>query len=83
MTKSKDMHFTTEEGSDVPQLKEPEDKGGFVYLLMLLFGRGALLPWNAILTALDFFGEKVSLNQFGSDSNANHLRQILIRFSFV
>lgn len=27
---------------------------------MLLFGIGSLLPWNAILTALDFFEEKVS-----------------------
>ena len=30
---------------------------------MVLFGIGALLPWNAILTALDFFIEKVSNNE--------------------
>jgi hypothetical protein len=26
---------------------------------MIFFGVGALLPWNAILTALDFFDDKV------------------------
>ncbi len=39
--------------------EEPEDKGNVAYYLMLLFGVGALLPWNAILTALDFFIEHV------------------------
>ena len=39
----------------VPESREPEDKGNVAYYLMLLFGIGALLPWNAILTALDFF----------------------------
>jgi hypothetical protein len=64
MSKTKEMQFTTEDGSkhsDVPPMySAPEDKGGIAYLLMVLFGIGALLPWNAILTALDFFGEKVS-----------------------
>jgi hypothetical protein len=47
------------EGVDVPKISEPEDKGNVAYYFMLLFGIGALLPWNAILTALDFFSEKV------------------------
>ena len=46
---------------DIPKLEEPEDKGNVAYYLMLLFGVGALFPWNAILTALDFFGEKLRI----------------------
>jgi hypothetical protein len=38
----------------------PVDKYNAAYLLMVFFGIGGLLPWNAILTALDFFNEKVS-----------------------
>lgn len=45
--------------SDIPRYDEPEDKGGVAFYLMLLFGIGALLPWNAVLTALDFFIEHV------------------------
>eukprot|EP00347_Sterkiella_histriomuscorum_P015986 403354936 len=59
---SKDMRFDTDNtkySQEIPQIKEPEDKGGIAYLLMVLFGIGALLPWNAILTALDFFKEKL------------------------
>lgn len=33
----------------------PEDKGNLVYYMFILFGIGSLLPWNAVLTALDFF----------------------------
>jgi hypothetical protein len=48
-----------EDEHHVPKIEEPEDKGNVAYYLMMLFGVGALLPWNAILTALDFFSEKV------------------------
>ena len=44
-----------------PEKREPEDKGKMAYYLMILFGIGALLPWNAILTSLDFFKAKVKL----------------------
>ena len=37
----------------------PEDKGNKVYLIFFLYGFGILLPFNAILTALDFFEAKV------------------------
>lgn len=33
----------------------PEDKYSLVYYIFILLGIGALLPWNAVLTALDFF----------------------------
>ena len=33
----------------------PEDKNNLVYYIFVLFGIGNLLPWNAVLTALDFF----------------------------
>lgn len=37
----------------------PEDKNNIAYYMMILFGIGVLMPWNAVLTALDFFGAKV------------------------
>jgi hypothetical protein len=40
-------------------VKEPTDNKNVAYLLMLLFGIGSLLPWNAVLTAMDFFIDKV------------------------
>ena len=33
----------------------PEDKGNFVYIYCLMNGIGFLLPWNTILSTLDFF----------------------------
>lgn len=55
MTDSKEI--SREENTDHEFSKEvlPEDKYGLVYMIMALFGVGALLPWNSILTALDFF----------------------------
>ncbi|CDW83406.1 equilibrative nucleoside transporter 1 [Stylonychia lemnae] len=66
MTKKDDFQFDNETpaySNEIPLIKEPEDKGNVGYWLMLLFGIGALLPWNAILTALDFFEEKQSRYQ--------------------
>lgn len=62
--KEKDLDF--EENTDaysgkVPMIKEPVDKNNIAFLLMFLFGIAALLPWNAVLTALDFFIEKVMM----------------------
>lgn len=67
--KRDDENETNEEGSNgvvdhsKPLLKEkaPEDKNNIVYLLMVLFGIACLLPWNAVLTSLDFFINKVRL----------------------
>ena len=42
----------------VPQ-GEPTDPGNLAYYIFLLFGIGTLLPWNALLTALDFFQSRV------------------------
>lgn len=67
MSKKEDLkntatnHSTTLIESDIPDIKLPEDKGHIVYLLMFLFGVGSLLPWNAILTSIDFFKMKVRL----------------------
>ncbi len=33
----------------------PEDKGNVIYWVFLLYGFGALLPWNSILNCFDFF----------------------------
>ena len=37
-----------------------EDKGNKVYIIFLLYGIGVLLPWNVILSCLDFMSDKVS-----------------------
>jgi hypothetical protein len=60
MSKTKDFGFDETETGDVPHIKEPKDEKGIAYMLMFLFGIGSLLPWNAVLTALPFFDEKVS-----------------------
>lgn len=63
MSKKKDFEFegdTSAYSGTVPMIKEPVDKNNVAFLLMFLFGIAALLPWNAVLTALDFFTEKVS-----------------------
>ena len=39
--------------------KEPEDRNNIAYYMVLLFGLGTLLPWNAVLTSLDFFDSKM------------------------
>jgi hypothetical protein len=33
----------------------PVDKGNFVFIYFFLNGCGTLLPWNAILSTLDYF----------------------------
>ena len=33
----------------------PEDQGGKVNFIFLLWGIGGLLPWNAVLSCFDFF----------------------------
>ena len=40
--------------------RAPEDKNNMIYLIFHLYGVGILLPWNAVLTAFDFFEAKVS-----------------------
>ena len=40
----------------------PEDKGNVIYWVFLLYGFGALLPWNSILNCFDFFVLEVSYN---------------------
>ena len=44
-----------------PLIKEslPEDTRNIAYYLMILFGIASLLPWNAVLTSLDFFEGKM------------------------
>lgn len=46
----------------ISKRQAPEDKHGLAYILMILFGIASLLPWNAVLTSLDFFESKVSLS---------------------
>ena len=41
--------------SDELVLSGPEDKGNVIYWVFLLYGFGALLPWNSILNCFDFF----------------------------
>ncbi|XP_058073334.1 equilibrative nucleotide transporter 8 [Magnolia sinica] len=34
----------------------PEDRCNFAYLIHFMLGAGNLLPWNALITAVDYFG---------------------------
>ena len=45
----------------------PEDKGDVIYWVFLLYGFGALLPWNSILNCFDFFVLEVSKIAFNID----------------
>ncbi len=36
----------------------PDDRNNTVYWMMIIFGMACLLPWNSILTSLDFFADK-------------------------
>ena len=54
-----DTSSTPTKEVEYPKLTEPVDNKNLAYLLMFLFGIGALLPWNAVLNAFDFFDSKV------------------------
>lgn len=41
-------------------VEEPEDKGGVVNFIFLLWGFGTLLPWNAVLSCFDFFTDEMT-----------------------
>jgi hypothetical protein len=38
----------------------PEDKYNLVYIVFIMYGIGVLLPWNVILSCLDFLMAVVS-----------------------
>ena len=40
--------------------KIPEDKGNAIWLIFLLYGIGVLLPFNVIMSCLDYYFEVVS-----------------------
>ena len=44
----------------------PEDKGNAIYLTFLLYGIGVLLPFNVILSCIDFYEDKVSVHSQSS-----------------
>lgn len=35
----------------------PKDEKNIAYIIFLIFGIGALLPWNAVLSAMPYFEE--------------------------
>eukprot|EP00352_Strombidinopsis_acuminata_P009658 CAMPEP_0176377920 /NCGR_PEP_ID=MMETSP0126-20121128/29246_1 /TAXON_ID=141414 ORGANISM="Strombidinopsis acuminatum, Strain SPMC142" /NCGR_SAMPLE_ID=MMETSP0126 /ASSEMBLY_ACC=CAM_ASM_000229 /LENGTH=131 /DNA_ID=CAMNT_0017739991 /DNA_START=54 /DNA_END=446 /DNA_ORIENTATION=- len=48
-------YSTPEKVKNVLPDKIPEDKGNKVYIITFIFGIGALMPWNTILSAFDYF----------------------------
>ena len=42
------------------QEMKPNDKCYLVYFIYLLYGIGMLLPWNILLSCMDFLEERVS-----------------------
>ncbi len=66
MTSTDRLHIQTREldentNFEVPIQKEkaPEDHHNIAYYMVLMFGLATLLPWNAVLTSLDFFDSKM------------------------
>ena len=47
------------ENAVLRQDMKPNDKCYIVYLIYLLYGIGILLPWNILLSCMDFLEEKV------------------------
>ena len=43
------------------QEMKPNDKCYLVYFIYLLYGVGMLLPWNILLSCMDFLEERVSV----------------------
>ena len=60
-----DADFQTQRLSNAHGIKEdnkiPEDKGNAVWLIFLLYGIGVLLPFNVIMSCLDYYAEVVSI----------------------
>ena len=46
--------------SHLKENEAPEDKNNFAYLCCVLYGIGGLMPWNSVLTAIDFFSGRLS-----------------------
>ncbi|XP_077220411.1 nucleoside transporter family protein [Tasmannia lanceolata] len=45
------------EGGKVPKMEiEPNDSYNLAYIIHFMLGAGNLLPWNALITAVDYFG---------------------------
>ncbi|OVA06514.1 Equilibrative nucleoside transporter [Macleaya cordata] len=43
-------------GDDDDQIFEPRDTYNIAYIIHFILGLGNLLPWNALITAVDYFG---------------------------
>lgn len=55
-----DEDFTDEDAqSDLRSSVTIQDKGNVAYIIHVLFGIGTLLPWNVVLSCLDFLIAKV------------------------
>lgn len=48
--------YTPEQNPSQP----PKDKYGMAYFMFVMYGVAILLPWNAVLTALDFFDNRLA-----------------------
>lgn len=46
------------------EYKNVPDKWNLVYILMVFFGIGSLLPFSATTTAIEYFNKNVSLLKF-------------------
>ena len=61
-----DADFQTQRLSNAHGVKDdnkiPEDKGNAVWLIFLLYGIGVLLPFNVIMSCLDYYAVVVSIN---------------------
>ena len=69
-----DAEFQTQRLSNARGLhniddKEPEDKGNAIWLIFLLYGIGVLLPFNVIMSCLDYYADVVSIVCASADTS--------------
>jgi hypothetical protein len=54
-----DISRDTLDKEQIKDLFSPKDTYNVCWVIFFLFGIGALLPWNAVLSTMPFFEEKV------------------------
>ena len=60
----------------------PEDSRSLVLVLFACLGAGCLLPWNALITGIDYFNAIYDNARIGFDFSASYIPAVLVA-SFV
>ena len=60
MEEKKDDEAKNSQGDTTAEYDAPLDAYNITYVAFLFFGIGSLLPWNSVLTAIDFFQNRLT-----------------------